>query len=154
MNRILIATDGSPSAGQAIEWGLQLAREQDAAAIFVHVAPSYDVRPAHAFGMSGAMPHELTTLDHAPLEAAADLAEEKGVRAGTVLPTGDPVDEIVAHADSIDADVIVVGSRGHGAVASALLGSVSRGVLREARRPVLVVPTTSARVQEPVAALS
>jgi nucleotide-binding universal stress UspA family protein len=52
---------------------------------------------------------------------------------------GDPVDEIVAYADTIDADVIVVGWRGHGALASALLGSVSRGVLHEAHRPVLVV---------------
>jgi nucleotide-binding universal stress UspA family protein len=45
----------------------------------------------------------------------------------------------VAYADSIDADMIVVGSRGHGRLASALLGSVSRAILREARRPVLVI---------------
>ncbi len=53
--------------------------------------------------------------------------------------SGDPVDEIVAHAVSLDADLIVLGSRGRGAFASALLGSTSRGVIAEARRPVLVV---------------
>jgi nucleotide-binding universal stress UspA family protein len=71
------------------------------------------------------------------------------VKAHTRLLRGEPVDEIVAFADVIDADLIVVGSRGYGAFASALLGSVSRGILREARRPVLVVRGTAAR--EPLA---
>jgi nucleotide-binding universal stress UspA family protein len=57
------------------------------------------------------------------------------------------VDEIVSYADTIDADLIVIGSRGHGAFLNALLGSVSRGVLHEARRPVLVV--RAARVAAP-----
>jgi nucleotide-binding universal stress UspA family protein len=77
--------------------------------------------------------------DRLALDEAAALAADAGVTVSTELLTGDPVDEIVAHADSMDADLIVVGSRGHGAVASVLLGSVSQGVLHEARRPVLVV---------------
>jgi len=55
------------------------------------------------------------------------------------LLRGDTVDEIVAYADSHDVDLIVVGSRGHGGLASALLGSVSRGILGESKRPVLIV---------------
>jgi nucleotide-binding universal stress UspA family protein len=154
MERILIATDGSPSAGEAVDFGLQLAREHGAEAVFVVVAPSYDVLPVQAFGMSGAQPHKPTMADRAPLEAAADLAKQSGVRAKTELLAGDPADEIVAFADSIDADLIVVGSRGHGAVASVLLGSVSRGVLREARRPVLIARKPAERAHEPVAAAS
>jgi nucleotide-binding universal stress UspA family protein len=61
------------------------------------------------------------------------------MRIETKLLKGKPADEIVAYADSIDADLIVVGSRGHGSLTSALIGSVSRGVLREIRRPVLIV---------------
>jgi nucleotide-binding universal stress UspA family protein len=146
MKRIVIATDGSPSAGEAVDFGLRLAHEQKAEVIFVHVAPPYDVAPAQALGMSGSVPHELSAADRLPLDRAAELADREGVRARTELLTGDPADEIVAYADSVDADAIVVGSRGRGAVTSALLGSVSSAVLREARRPVLVVPRTPAPV--------
>jgi nucleotide-binding universal stress UspA family protein len=57
----------------------------------------------------------------------------------TELLTGNTVDEIVAYADSVDADLVILGSRGHGAIAGTVLGSVSLGVLHEAMRPVLVV---------------
>jgi len=92
--------------------------------------------------MTGAVPHELTDYDWSPLTEARALAEELGIDVRTEMLRGETVDEIVAYGDTIDADLIVVGSRGHGALASALLGSVSRGVLHEARRPVLVVRGT------------
>lgn len=139
MKRILIATDGSPSALEALECGLDLAAEHDAAVTFTYVVPAVDVYPTGGFGLTGAVPHELTSADSEPLDDALRLAEEADVSARTVLLHGEPADEIVAYADTIDADVIVVGSRGHGRLASALLGSVSRAILREARRPVLVV---------------
>jgi nucleotide-binding universal stress UspA family protein len=139
MKRILIATDGSPSAREAVVFGLELAAEQDAVPTFVHVVPAVDVLPAGGFGVTTARLHDVTDVDRAPLEEAAELATEHGVHALTKLLQGDPADEIVAYADTVDADLIVIGSRGHGVFLNALLGSVSRGVLHEARRPVLVV---------------
>jgi nucleotide-binding universal stress UspA family protein len=145
MDRILIAIDGSPSALEAVDFGLELAADQSASVTFVHVVPALDVVPMSGFGLAGAVQHELTDDDTELLEQARSRADEACVTAYTRLLRGDPVDEIVAYADTVDADLIVVGSRGHGAVASALLGSVSRGILREARRPVLVVRGAAAR---------
>jgi len=142
MRKIVIATDGSDSASEALEFGLDLAAEQGAIPIILHVAPVEDVIPYTSFAIAPPrIPHVLTDDDRYALVEAAEIAESKNIKARTELLVGDPVDEIVAFADSSEADLIVVGSRGYGALACALLGSVSRGVLHKSRRPVLVVRT-------------
>jgi nucleotide-binding universal stress UspA family protein len=145
MKKILIATDGSPAAVEAVAFGLELAAEHGAEAIFVHVAPAVDIVPIAGFGMTGSLPHELNDVDREPLDAAVALADHHGVVAATKLLRGNTAEEIVAYADSLAAELTVVGSRGYGAIATALLGSVSRGVLRESKRPVLVVRGLAAR---------
>jgi nucleotide-binding universal stress UspA family protein len=143
MKRILIATDGSAPAHEALEFGLDLAAEQDAETFVVHVAPIVDPMPYGGFGyFAPALLHEFDEHDRGLLTEAAEFAAEKRVDVKTKLLQGNPADEIVTFADSIDADLVVVGSRGHGAFASALLGSVSGAVLHQSRRPVLIVRGT------------
>jgi nucleotide-binding universal stress UspA family protein len=151
MRRILIAVDGSEPAHEAVDFGLELAREQDAAVVFAHVTLGFENVQEHAFGTGSVRACEVSEADREPLERAAAAAQANGVPAETELLAGDPTDEIVAYADSIDADAIVVGRRGHGKITSTLLGSVSQGILREAQRPVVVVPSKWRRVR-PVAA--
>jgi nucleotide-binding universal stress UspA family protein len=81
--------------------------------------------------------------DHAAstAQAGVELAQSLGATA-EALPVedrADVADTIHAIAQQVDAAAIVVGSRGLGGVKSALMGSTSRKLLHESRRPVLVV---------------
>jgi len=155
MKKILIALDGSPASDEAVEFGVQLAAEQDAEVTFVHVVRPFDVIPMSCFGLAaGAGPHTVTKEERQPLLEAKAAAEQHGVRATAKLVVGNAVDKIVTCADDLDVDLIVIGSRGHGALTSVLLGSVSRGVLSESKRPVAIIhgpePAQSHDSRQPV----
>jgi nucleotide-binding universal stress UspA family protein len=140
MKKILIATDGSTSAYEAVDVGLELATEQGAEVTFVHVLPPDEYVAPGRSAPAVPRPHHVD-MDESELalRQAAGAAEEAGVSYAVERISGNTVDEIVAIADSVDADLIVVGSRGRGPLTSTLLGSVSQGVLGESKRPVLVV---------------
>lgn len=79
--------------------------------------------------------------DHRALIEHAERLRAGGLDVRSVLVEGPTVDTIVEQAADLGADLVVVGSHGHGSLYQALLGSVSAGVVREARCPVLVVPS-------------
>jgi nucleotide-binding universal stress UspA family protein len=74
------------------------------------------------------------------LDRALTLVDQQGVDADEEILEGSAPDRVVDLARSRDAAVIVVGSRGLGAVSGALLGSVSSAIEHPADRPVLIVP--------------
>jgi nucleotide-binding universal stress UspA family protein len=56
-----------------------------------------------------------------------------------IVETGHPVSRIIATAEEIDADIIVMGSHGQGMLEQVVIGSTSRRVLRRCKKPVLVI---------------
>ena len=142
IERILIAADGSASGSEAIEFGLQIAAKHGAKVTFFHAMDPISVSLSNAdteLGTAREFPFHLDAAEEVMLAEATERAAARGVESNVEVTAGEPVAEIISHAESIDADLIVVGSRGRSEVASSLLGSVSRGVLHEAPRPVLVV---------------
>jgi nucleotide-binding universal stress UspA family protein len=138
---LIIATDGSPGAREALETGLSLAAESGATATLVYVRQ----RPLPILGdpFYGRSVSQELMRGRAVLADAATFAAEHGVDAETEVLEGDPAQSVIELARQREADLIVVGSRGRGMIAGALLGSVSAAIAHDADRPVLVVKQRS-----------
>ncbi len=142
MKNILIATDGSANSAAAVREGVELAKETGAAVTFLTIVsvPTMYGEPFYQEVLSG----ELRTAREA-VDAAMAEARRVGIDADSEIIEGDAAGKIVELAEARGVDLVVIGSRGLGAIKSFVLGSVSRWVVNHAHVPVLVI-------KEPVAA--
>jgi nucleotide-binding universal stress UspA family protein len=133
---ILVALDGSRHSDRALEEGIDLARSQGARLTLLSVGVQPQIYPtAYAIVLSEA---ELTAATAAVLEEAAAKVPDD-VKFSTVTRIGRAADEILKRAGDAQHDLIVMGSRGHGAATSFLVGSVSHSVLNRSPSAVLIV---------------
>ena len=159
MKNILVPIDHSAATGHVVDVAQEIARPFGARVHLVHVK-ELTAAPAAGgvgYGVLG-MPDLISTsglavpvVESIPERAAPEEERnlkkwhEELVRRGldAVLhePTGDIVDEILKKAHLVEADLIVMGRHGHGAMYNLLVGSVTEGVLKRAVRPVLLVPS-------------
>ena len=150
--QVLFAYDGSEHAAAAIAKAGELLSTRGAEAIVLAVWEPLTVQALQA-GVAGVFAPPIAPLDVPELneeseqhakdlaERGSDLAGRAGfdAKAAWAAEERGIADTIVARADELDADVIVLGARGLAGV-RAFLGSVSNHVVQHARRPVLVVP--------------
>ena len=145
---ILVGVDGSTPAHTATDVAADLAQHYGASLILLHVhAQRTTSRELEGLAEYGRIEHLhmtegdlLRTLGKSIVETAADRVRKSGVKkVETVVEIGDPATTIIAVAKARDADLIVVGRRGVGALAGLLMGSVSHKVIQLADRPCLTV---------------
>ena len=148
MKHIAIAVDGSPESWFAADVGIDLAAAKGAAATFLHVSTATPERVAARDPLLPDWMEDLAAAEPVLGEALA-RARAAGVEAKLELARGSSSDEIsqgiLGLADEIEADMIVAGSRGRGAVVSSVLGSVSRALLRAAPVTTLIVKVPDIR---------
>ena len=139
---LLVATDGSISSRQAVSVGLSLARERKARVRFVHCSPTISRTLFARDPYTLATAEEVASMDPA-LRESLEQAQQAGVDADLTLlgehGTSSVATAIVGTAQGLGATMVVVGARGRGAITEAMLGSVSRMVMRMSDVPVIVV---------------
>ena len=129
--KILIAYDGGEPGKRALETGVRLAKATGATIDIVSVVP---VHP----GRSPIDPWDDPTIHRTLLSEAQQVVREAGFEAQLLEPSGDPAQTIERIAQDGEYDMVVVGSRGLGAVSRFLQGSVSEHVATHAKTTVVV----------------
>lgn len=152
---ILVAIDGSADSGQALAQAIDLAESQHARlTLFSAVATPVPVAYAGVSGdVTASLIHEAEAEAEANLRAAVEQVPDD-VSVSTVLSNEPVRPALVKQITTGNHDLVVMGSRGRGAVRSVLLGSVSHYVLHHSPVPVLIVHSDPDRGLESSATVS
>lgn len=145
--RIVVGTDGSDSAREAVRQAAALASLTEAE---LHVVSAYEpVTSRQVQSESAGVPedvaHETGPREEVNfiLDAAAGIATEYGIDTRSHPSDGDPADAILLVAEEVEADLIVVGNKGMTGARRFLLGSVPNKVSHHARCSVFIARTTA-----------
>lgn len=140
--RILVAIDLSDATARIIEVTERIARGMSGEAWLLYVAEAepdlvgFDAGPTVVRDQVAKEFRE----QHKQVQHHADKLREAGIEATALLVRGPIVDTVLKEAARLEADLIIVGSHGFGALYDLLVGSESRGILKKSKIPVLVVP--------------
>lgn len=152
---ILIATDLTPNSEHAFKHAVLLSRHSKAKVHLLHIVPEVDAGfRSYVSSIMGEgklenfeAQHEEQAraeiqrkLEEFAREELADHPEDLQRVESIQVVHGNPAAQILLAADRLDADVVVMGSHGKGALAYAFLGSTAEKVLRKSHRPVFVIP--------------
>jgi nucleotide-binding universal stress UspA family protein len=148
---IVVGVDGSRFSREALRWALAEATLRDCAVralMVVHAPPVVAAGPPAGTGLGAMLPEEPAQDRLSLLETTVHdvLAGHDDPRLTTELLRGGPPEVLCD--ESRNAQLLVLGSRGHGQLFDAVLGSVSQYCVRHASCPVVVIPPQLARAAE------
>lgn len=138
--KILLATDGSEDASAATRAAVDLAKRGGAELYVVHAFEFIPPREFMSVALRLRSPAGFTDQGQRLLDEQVEKIEAESAKvAGAQVKMGPPVDQILNASEEVGADLIIVGRRGLGGVRRLLMGSVSEGIVHNARCPVLVL---------------
>ncbi|ODA40313.1 universal stress protein [Desulfosporosinus sp. BG] len=138
MKKILVATDASEYSRRALKNALELARKfhSEVELLFVMYKPLvYDVNQLDMDLISSDLLEEAGEM---AIQATLEGMDVTDISLTKKKLTGKPANIILREIESENIDLVVMGSHGYGAIAGALLGSVSQRVLHGAKCSVLI----------------
>jgi nucleotide-binding universal stress UspA family protein len=146
ISKLLVPTDGSRAAQKAAMYAVDLAKQLNASVIVLSVIDKRSFTGQTVPARETAR-HVIEPIEDYLREAAEGyagevrkLCDKNGVKSKTVITAGHPVEDIVKEASKAKANLIIMGSHGKSALAAAVLGSVTYGVIhKETKIPVLIV---------------
>ena len=133
MRQYLLCVDGSENAVRAARFAGRTATGLSGRVTVLLVLKEKEARE-----LKEDMRDEDTGITGERINAAVDVLEEEGCSFVTSLQIGDPAEVILEMSNSYEA--VIMGYKGMGAIASALMGSVTDKVLHGSKRPVVLVP--------------
>jgi nucleotide-binding universal stress UspA family protein len=143
MKTVLACIDFSETEGPVIEAAAALAGAFAGELHVLHVAEPDPAFVGYAAGPETVRDRVASTIreEHRRVEALAEELSKRGLAAHAHLARGPYAETILSEGARLGADVIVIGSHGHGRLHTLLVGSVAAEVLRGAQVPVFVVPS-------------
>jgi len=142
MRTILVPIDFSDVTTRVVDTATNLAKAFSGKLCLLHIAAPDPAFVGWEPGPDIARHQRATDLrdEHRRTQELAEQLRSQGLDAQALLVQGPTVETILERAAKLGADLIVMGSHGHGALYRALLGSISEGVVRQANCPVLIIP--------------
>lgn len=144
--KILVPVDFSDTHGRLLAAAEAEAKIRGASLVLLHViepaaeVAGFETDPEMMRLRIGQDLDAEQRIENERIKELAKATEARGIRCETSVKFGLPADEIISAAAEHGADLLVMGSHGHGAIYHLFTGSVVTGVLKRTSRPVLIVP--------------